>query len=133
MPRFRMWCAGAIEDSGTALPRHTRFGGRLLPGAPARLGHAKNRGKKDAKYFPNHKKLGPFRFNTVKHNVLTFRSRAKVRRQKRQNARLEPRRRQKAARFNPQGFGVRLTRLGAHCHHVLQLRPRQRGTETQSR
>ena len=37
---------------------------------PSRLGHAKYPGKKDAKYFPNHKKLGPFRFNTIKHNIV---------------------------------------------------------------
>src|SRR5271165_1912577 len=36
-----------------------------------------------------------------------FRSRSKVRRQKRQNARLEPRRRQNAAGFDSQGFGFR--------------------------
>ena len=41
-----MRCAGPIEDSGTALPRHTRFGGRLLPGEPTRLRHTTYRGKK---------------------------------------------------------------------------------------
>src|SRR5438552_3277009 len=59
------------------------------------------------------------------------RSRSKVRRQKRQNARLEPRGRQNAARFNSKGFGSRLTGPGAHCRDVPQLRPGQRSTETQ--
>jgi len=31
MPPFRCGAQGPIEDSGTALPRHTRFGG--LPGS----------------------------------------------------------------------------------------------------
>jgi hypothetical protein len=42
----------------------------------------------------------------------TFRSRSKVRGQKRQNARLEPRRRQNAPGVDSQGFGVRLTGFG---------------------
>ena len=37
-----------------------------------------------------------------------------------------------AAGFNSQGFGVRLTGPGAHCRDVLQLRPCERDTETQS-
>src|SRR5580704_5786999 len=53
--------------------------------------------------------------------------------QERQDARLEPRRCQNAAEFNPKGFGFRLTGPGAHRHDVLQLRPCERGTETQSR
>src|SRR4029077_17023910 len=60
-------------------------------------------------------------------------SRAKVCGQERQDARLEPRRRQNAAGFNSKGIGSRLTRPGAHCRDVLQLRPGQRSTETQSR
>jgi hypothetical protein len=59
----------------------------------------------------------------------TFRSRSKVCRQERQNARLESRRRQDAAGFNSQGFGVRLTGPGAHCGDVLQFRPSERSTE----
>src|ERR1700737_4858077 len=62
-----------------------------------------------------------------------FRSRSKVRRQKRQNARLEPRRRQNATGFDSQGLRVRLTGPGAHRRDVLQLRPCERSTETQSR
>ena len=52
---------------------------------------------------------------------------------KRQNARLERRRRQNAAGFNSQGFGVWLTGSGAHCRDVLQLRPCERSAETQGR
>ena len=44
----------------------------------------------------------------------TFRSRSKVCRQERQNARLESRRRQDAVGFNSQGLGVRLTGTGAY-------------------
>ena len=35
-------------------------------------------------------------------------------------------------RLNPQGFGVRIARPGAHCRDALQLRPCQRSPETQS-
>ena len=59
----------------------------------------------------------------------TFRSRSKVCRQKGQNAGVEPPRRQNAAGFNSQGFGVRLTGPGAHCGDALQLRSGQRSTE----
>ena len=50
-----------------------------------------------------------------------------------QDAGLESRGRQNATGFNSQGFGIRLTGPGAHRRDVLQLRPCQRGTETQSR
>jgi hypothetical protein len=53
----------------------------------------------------------------------------KVCRQERQNACLEPRRRQGAVGFHSQGFGVRLTGPGAYRGDVLQLRPCERGTE----
>jgi hypothetical protein len=49
-----------------------------------------------------------------------FAQSAKVRRKKRQNAPLEPRRRQNVTRFNSQGFGIRLTGPGSHCHDVLR-------------
>jgi hypothetical protein len=55
---------------------------------------------------------GPSANHTIQSG--TFRPRAKVCGQKRQNARLEPRRRQNAAGFNSKGFGVRLTGPGAH-------------------
>jgi hypothetical protein len=52
---------------------------------------------------------------------------------KKEKPRLEPRRRQDAVGINSQGFSVRLARFGAHCGDVLQLRPSERSTETQSR
>ena len=48
---------------------------------------------------------------------------------KRQDACLEPRRRQNAPGVDSQGFSVRLTRFGAHRGDVLQLRPSERSTE----
>jgi len=49
----------------------------------------------------------------------TRRARAKVCGQERQDACLEPRRRQNTIGFNSQGFGIRLTGFGAHRRDVL--------------